>query len=128
MAKSIDPNAEVYLFGSVAEGRHLLSSDIDVLAITAADPGLVLERLWRAGIGDPFKIHVSPRDATPLPEARQAGEGLAPIRRGLLVRGVFAFPEAYTPRRPKSAGFGVPARRSLGAVGSLNWRSLSLPS
>lgn len=45
VAKSIDPSAEVYLFGSVAEGRHILSSDIDVLIVTTADPGAVLEKL-----------------------------------------------------------------------------------
>ncbi|WP_054841722.1 nucleotidyltransferase domain-containing protein [Vulcanisaeta distributa] len=56
--KSLDPNAEVYLFGSVAENKYALSSDIDVLVITSVDPGIVLERLWRAGIGPPFEIHV----------------------------------------------------------------------
>ena len=45
VVRSIDPNAEVYLFGSVAENRHTLSSDIDVLVITNADPGIVLEKL-----------------------------------------------------------------------------------
>ena len=62
VVKSIDPNAEVYLFGSVAENRHTLSSDIDVLVITNADPGLILEKLWRAGIGPPFEIHVRTPD------------------------------------------------------------------
>ena len=33
-----------------------------MLIITNADPGLVLERLWRAGIGPPFEIHVRTPD------------------------------------------------------------------
>ncbi len=60
--KSLDPEAEVYLFGSVAEGRHLLSSDIDVLVVTEAHPGTVLAELWRRGIGDPFEVHVVGRE------------------------------------------------------------------
>ena len=31
VAREFDPGAEVYLFGSVAEGRRTFSSDIDVL-------------------------------------------------------------------------------------------------
>lgn len=62
-AKEVDRNAEVYLFGSVAEGRHLLSSDIDVLVVTEAGPGEVLPRLWERGVGTPFEIHVVTRDA-----------------------------------------------------------------
>ncbi|MGC9180114.1 MAG: nucleotidyltransferase domain-containing protein [Vulcanisaeta sp.] len=58
VVRSIDPDAEVYLFGSVAENRYALSSDIDVLIITNADPGIILEKLWRAGIGPPFEVHV----------------------------------------------------------------------
>lgn len=66
VVKSLDPDAEVYLFGSVAEGRHILTSDIDVLVITTINPGVVLEKLWRAGIGDPFEIHVRSPDMLPL--------------------------------------------------------------
>lgn len=54
----LDPDAEVYLFGSVAENRHLLSSDIDILVVTEKKPGEVLAELWREGIRDPFEIHV----------------------------------------------------------------------
>ena len=60
--KSIDRNAEVYLFGSVAEGRHTLSSDIDILVVTEKSPGEVLAALWERGIKDPFEIHVVSRD------------------------------------------------------------------
>ncbi len=56
--KSLDRNARVYLFGSVAERRHLLSSDIDVLVVTNRSPGEVLAALWEKGIKDPFEIHV----------------------------------------------------------------------
>ena len=57
----IDPCAEVYLFGSVAEGRYTYSSDIDVLVVTDRGVEEVLPRLWEAGVSDPFEIHVRPR-------------------------------------------------------------------
>ncbi|MEM2226715.1 MAG: nucleotidyltransferase domain-containing protein [Candidatus Bathyarchaeia archaeon] len=60
VAQRIDANAEAYIFGSVAEGRSIYSSDIDVLIITKVEPAKVLMELWRAGIGDPFEIHVQP--------------------------------------------------------------------
>ena len=63
VVKRLDPSSEVYLFGSVAEGRYLLSSDIDVLVVTDASPGKVLAELWLAGIGDPFEVHVVTKDA-----------------------------------------------------------------
>jgi hypothetical protein len=56
-----DPCAEVYLFGSVAEGHYTYSSDIDVLIVTDRGVEEVLPRLWEAGIRDPFEIHVRPR-------------------------------------------------------------------
>ena len=63
VVKRLDPSSEVYLFGSVAEGRYLLSSDIDVLVVTDTSPGKVLAELWLAGIGDPFEVHVVTKDA-----------------------------------------------------------------
>ena len=57
----IDPCAEIYLFGSVAEGRYTYSSDIDVLIVTDKSVEEVLPRLWEAGVNDPFEIHVRPR-------------------------------------------------------------------
>ncbi|MDK2464967.1 MAG: nucleotidyltransferase domain-containing protein [Candidatus Korarchaeota archaeon] len=60
VARRIDPGAEVYLFGSVAEGTHTLSSDIDVLVVTTAEPAELLKELWLAGVGDPFEVHVQP--------------------------------------------------------------------
>ena len=59
-AKSVDPSAEVYLFGSVAEGKATVASDIDVLIVTKARPEVVLDALWRKGIEEPFEIHVIP--------------------------------------------------------------------
>ena len=58
VVKELDEEAEVYLFGSVAENRHTLSSDIDVLVLTSRSPGEVLAKLWERGIKDPFEIHV----------------------------------------------------------------------
>ncbi len=58
VVKELDPGAEVYLFGSVAEGRHVVASDIDVLVVTRERPEVVLDALWRAGIRDPFEVHV----------------------------------------------------------------------
>ena len=56
----LDPKAEVFLFGSVAEGKHNYSSDIDVLVVTRLSPAKVLSELWKAGIKEPFEIHVHP--------------------------------------------------------------------
>ncbi len=56
--KELDGDAEVYLFGSVTEGKHLLSSDVDVLIVTNLPPGEVLSALWSRGIKDPFEVHV----------------------------------------------------------------------
>jgi len=58
--KQLDPNAEAYLFGSVAEGRSLVSSDIDVLIVTNLKPETVIAELWSKGIEDPFEVHVIP--------------------------------------------------------------------
>ena len=58
VVKKIDPSAKVYLFGSVAQGTYLLSSDIDILIISRVKPEIIISRLWREGIEDPFEIHV----------------------------------------------------------------------
>ena len=61
----LDPNAEVYLFGSVAEDNYNYSSDIDILIITNLYPAKIHAELWKAGIKDPFEIHVySPEKAS----------------------------------------------------------------
>jgi uncharacterized protein len=57
-ALKLDPEAEVYLFGSVAENKHNYSSDIDILIVTRTHPGQVLAEMWKAGIEEPFEIHV----------------------------------------------------------------------
>lgn len=58
IVRKLDPRAEVYMFGSVAEKNYNYSSDIDVLIITRAHPASVHSELWKAGIKDPFEIHV----------------------------------------------------------------------
>lgn len=65
VVRGVDPRAEVYLFGSVVEGRHTYSSDIDVLIVTDARPEEVITRLWRHGVEDPFEFHVIPRKDLP---------------------------------------------------------------
>lgn len=62
VVQEIDPYAEAYLFGSVAENRHTYSSDIDVLIITDIDPKIMISALWRAGIEDPLEIHIHKRE------------------------------------------------------------------
>ena len=68
--KELDEDAEVYLFGSVAEGKHLLSSDIDVLVVTDESPGKVISMLWDRGIEDPFEIHVVTKEMLELYKKR----------------------------------------------------------
>jgi predicted nucleotidyltransferase len=56
--RKLDPEAEIFIFGSVAEKRHNYSSDIDILIITRLNPAVVHAELWKAGIKEPFEIHV----------------------------------------------------------------------
>ena len=56
----LDSKAEIFLFGSVAEGRYNYSSDIDILVVTETPPAKVLSELWKAGIKKPFEVHVHP--------------------------------------------------------------------
>jgi len=56
--RKLDPNAEIFIFGSVAEKNYNYSSDIDILIITKMHPAIVHLELWKAGIRDPFEIHV----------------------------------------------------------------------
>ena len=60
--RRLDTRAELYLFGSVPENRHVYSSDIDVLVVTDLDPGIVRLHLWEAGIREPFQVHVQHRE------------------------------------------------------------------
>ena len=60
--REMDRKAEIYLFGSVAEGKYLLSSDIDILVVTDLPPGEILLKLWLKGIKDPFEIHIVRRN------------------------------------------------------------------
>ena len=54
----IDPQAEIYLFGSVAENRYNYSSDIDVLVVSEADKLRVLEVLAEGDFLKVFETHV----------------------------------------------------------------------
>ncbi len=63
--KNLDESAEVYLFGSVATGENLYSSDIDILVISELEPQVIIRELWREGIDDPFEIHVYPPEYLP---------------------------------------------------------------
>ncbi|WP_052885964.1 nucleotidyltransferase domain-containing protein [Thermoproteus uzoniensis] len=62
-AREIDPESEVYIFGSVAEGRSLPSSDIDILIVTEKDAAEILPKLWERGVKTPFEIHVVKKNA-----------------------------------------------------------------
>ena len=66
----IDGEAEIYLFGSAAEGKHTYSSDIDILIITSSKPAIIHRELWKAGIGEPFEIHIHPPDKLELYKRR----------------------------------------------------------
>ncbi len=67
VVKELDEDGEVYLFGSVTEGEHTLSSDIDVLIVTEKDPFQMRVELWRAGITEPFELHIyTPQQAEQL--------------------------------------------------------------
>ena len=62
--RKLDPKAEIFLFGSVAKKNYNYSSDIDILIITRLHPAEVHLELWKAGIRDPFEVHVySPEKA-----------------------------------------------------------------
>ena len=65
-ALKLDPNAETYLFGSVAENKHTYSSDIDVLIVTNSEPARMHLELWKAGIKEPFQVHVQPPEKADL--------------------------------------------------------------
>lgn len=56
--RQLDAKAEIYLFGSTVEKKHNYSSDIDILIITELQPAPVHAKLWKAGIKEPFEIHV----------------------------------------------------------------------
>ncbi len=66
----LDAQAEIYLFGSVAEEKHSYSSDIDVLVITNLKPATVHAQLWKAKIKEPFEIHVHTRKEAEFFEGR----------------------------------------------------------
>jgi len=58
----LDTQAQIYLFGSTAEKENNYSSDIDILIITNLRPSQIHAELWKAGIKEPFEIHVHTRE------------------------------------------------------------------
>lgn len=58
--QEIDPNAEIYIFGSVPNKNYTYSSDIDVLIVTRIDPDKIRLELWQSGIREPFEFHIYP--------------------------------------------------------------------
>jgi predicted nucleotidyltransferase len=66
----LDPEAEIFIFGSVAENRCNYSSDIDVLIITRIHPATAHFELWKAGVKDPFEVHVHPQEKLAFYEKR----------------------------------------------------------
>jgi len=58
IALKVDPEAKIYLFGSVAEGKHTYSSDVDVLIITERDRLEMLRALLAEEFIKFFEIHV----------------------------------------------------------------------
>lgn len=58
LSSEIDPNVEIYIFGSVLKGTNTASSDIDLLIITDSKKNEILKVLFENGIRDPFELHV----------------------------------------------------------------------
>jgi uncharacterized protein len=56
--RKLDQKAEIYLFGSAAGKEHNYSSDIDILVVTDLHPAGIHSELWKAGIKEPFEIHI----------------------------------------------------------------------
>lgn len=66
IVNNIDPSAQIYLFGSVANNEYTYSSDIDLLVATKAQPARVHFELWKSGIKEPFEIHIQPPEKVDL--------------------------------------------------------------
>ena len=62
LVNQLDPIAEIYLFGSVAENTHTFRSDIDILIVTDKDPALIHKALWEVGVKEPFEIHIHSKE------------------------------------------------------------------
>lgn len=70
VVEKLDPDADIYMFGSVVEGKNNFSSDVDILIITKLYPAKIHSELWKAGIKEPFEIHVQTPDKIALYGAR----------------------------------------------------------
>ncbi|MCW4019008.1 MAG: nucleotidyltransferase domain-containing protein [Candidatus Bathyarchaeota archaeon] len=60
--RRLDSQAGTYLFGSTAEKKNNYSSDTDILIVTNLKPARIHAELWKAGIKEPFEIHVHTQD------------------------------------------------------------------
>ena len=54
----VDPKAEIYLFGSVAEKKHTYSSDVDILVVTEENKLKILNELVKEEFTNFFEIHI----------------------------------------------------------------------
>jgi len=81
----IDPKAEVYLFGSVAERRHNYSSDVDILVVTEEDKLRILEAIAKEEFIKIFEVHVrKPGETAWYKKTSRGGltsKGLVPLTR-----------------------------------------------
>jgi predicted nucleotidyltransferase len=59
IARSLDPGAEVYLFGSSVRGRRIAASDIDVLVLTERMDLKyeIMVKVYKA-IEEPVELHI----------------------------------------------------------------------
>ncbi len=55
VVKKLYSEAQIYLFGSVAEENYTYSNDIDILIITKLYPAKIHVELRKAGISEPFE-------------------------------------------------------------------------
>lgn len=60
IAQCFDPNAKVYVFGSVVEGKYTAASDIDILVVTTIERDRVYEFKARiySELDAPVELHV----------------------------------------------------------------------
>jgi predicted nucleotidyltransferase len=63
--KKVDSQAKIFLFGSVAEGTNVYSSDIDILVVSDKKPEEIRVALWDAGIEEPFEVLIIPPRSLP---------------------------------------------------------------
>lgn len=66
IVSSVNPSAEIYIFGSVARGTHNMASDIDILIVSENLITPIRKALLEADFGEPFEFHIkSGKEAEP---------------------------------------------------------------